>query len=395
MLKSARMTHDPENTLKPLRAVEGDVIALRTGQAGAAAVVRIARAAEMVLRRMLRDDPTAQVELRLRALSPDDVSTGELLAELRRRDRLPMELAATFHELAAAANRLATEGGDAAPRDVEVAVAAADGLERHVLSNPYEARLEDPVLALPDETLIPPAPGHPDAVHAVPTSRRTPPWPLVAAGAAVLAAILLGIFLLRGRGPDALSQGEAAFSRGDTATAFRLFMDAAREKPKAPEPHYYMAQIYRTRGRPQEAARELREGLTLAPDDPRLNTELGYLMLDQGRAPQAAERFRSAILLDSTSARAWAGLVSSLRRAGRPDQAEKVLARAPVEVRSLITSVRADTGVYAPPAGTVAPGTVAPGTMAPGTMAPGAMPPTGTYPPDTAGTVAVPPLTQP
>lgn len=385
MLESDRMTHDPENTLKPLRAVEGDAIALRTGQGGAAAVVRIARAAEMVLRRMLRDDPTAQVELRLRALSPDDVSTGELLAELRRRDRLPMELAATFHELSAAANRLATEGGDATPRDVEVAVSAADGLERHVLSNPYEARLEDPVLSLLDETMIPPAPGHPDTVHAVPASRRTPPWPLVAAGAAVLAAILLGIFLLRGRGPDPLAQGEAAFSRGDTATAFRLFMDAARAHPKAPEPHYYMAQIYRVKGRPQEAARELREGLALAPGDARLNTELGYLMLDQGRAPQAAERFRGAILLDSTSARAWAGLVSSLRRAGRPDQAERVLARAPVEVRALITSVRADTGVYA-----------APGAVAPGMAAPGAMPPTGTYvPPDTAGTVAVPPLTQP
>jgi hypothetical protein len=95
------MTHDPENTLKPLRAVEGDVIALRTGTGGAAAVVRIARAAEGVLRRMLRDDPTAGVELRLRALSPDDLSSGELLAELRRRDRLPMELAATFHELTA------------------------------------------------------------------------------------------------------------------------------------------------------------------------------------------------------------------------------------------------------------------------------------------------------
>lgn len=384
------MTHDPENTLKPLRAVEGDVIALRTGQGGAAAVVRIARAAETVLRRMLRDDPTAPVELRLRALSPDDVSTGELLAELRRRDRLPMELAATFHELSAAANRLATEGGSATPRDVEVAVNAADGLERHVLSRPYEAPLQDPVLAPTDETLIPAPADHPEPVHAVPASRRTPPWPLVGVGAAVLALILLAIVLLRGRGPDPLRQGEAAYSRGDTATAFRLFMDAARKDPKAPQPHYYMAQIYRVKGRPQEAARELREGLALAPDDPRLNTELGYLMLDQGRAPQAAERFRAAILLDSTSARAWAGLVSALRRGGRPDQAEKVLARAPVEVRSLITSVRADTGVYAAPVAPVAPGAAAPGTMAPAIAPPGAY-----VPPDTTGTVAVPPLAQP
>jgi len=386
------MMHDPENTLKPLRAVEGDVIALRTGQGGAAGVVRISRAAETVLRRMLRDDPTVPVELRLRALSPDDVSTGELLAELRRRDRLPMELAANFHELSAAASRLATQGGDAAPRDVEVAVRAADGLERHVLSHPFDTPLQDPVLTQQEDTLIPPPADHPDAVHAVPASRRTPPWPLVGVAAAVLAAILLAIVLLRGRGPDPLREGEGAYSRGDTVNAFRLFTEAARKDPKAAAPHYYMAQIYRVKGRPQEAARELREGLALAPDDPRLNTELGYLMLDQGRAPQAAERFRGAILLDSTNARAWAGLVSALRRAGRADQAERILARAPVEVRSLITSVRADTGVYAAPVAP-APGIAQPGAAQPATAAPGGPPPFVYTPPDTTGTVAVPPPT--
>jgi len=373
----AAMTHDPENTLKPLRGVEGDVIALRTGKGGAAAVVRIARAAEGVLRRMLRDDPTASVELRLRALSPDDLLTGELLAELRRRDRLPMELAAAFHELTAAADRLATEGGDASPRDVEVAVAAADGLERHVLSNPYESPLEDPVLTPGGETLIPSASEDREPVHAVPVSRRVAavPWPLVGVGAAVLALLVLAFVLMRGRGPDPLREGEAAYSRGDTTRAFSLFLEATRKHPRAPEPHYYMAQIYRERGRAQEAARELREGLALAPNDPRLNTELAYLMLDQGRAPQAAERFRAAILLDSTSARAWAGLVSALRRAGRPDQADRVLARAPLEVRSLIGTVRADTGVYVAPVPVPAPGVVASPTM-----------------PDTTGTVPVPPL---
>ncbi|MFL5541595.1 MAG: tetratricopeptide repeat protein [Longimicrobiaceae bacterium] len=376
MPESAAMTHDPENTLKPLRGVEGDVVALRSGRGGAAAVVRIARAAEGVLRRMLRDDPTAGVELRLRALSPDDLSTGELLAELRRRDRLPMELAASFHELTAAANRLASEGGDAAPRDVDVAVAAADGLERHVLSNPYESPLEDPVLAPAAETLIPPASDNVEPVHAVPASgRATVPWPLVGAAAAVLALVLLAFVLLRGRGPDPLREGVTAYSRGDTARAFSLFLEAARKHPKAVEPHYYMAQIYRERGRAQEAARELREGLALAPNDPRLNTELAYLMLDQGRAPQAAERFRAAILLDSTSEHAWVGLVTALRRAGRPDQAERVLARAPLKVRSLVSSVRADTGVYVAPAPAPAPGGMVSPTM-----------------PDTTGTIPVAPL---
>jgi tetratricopeptide (TPR) repeat protein len=368
------MSHDPENTLKPLRAVEGDVIALRTGQGGAAAVVRIARAAEGVLRRMLRDDPTAPVDLRLRALSPDDLSSGELLAELRRRDRLPMELAAVFHELAATSSRLAAEGGAATPRDLEVAVAASDGLEQHVLSNPYEAPLQDP-LAAREPTLTSPAANEPAPVHAVPASRAAPPWPLIGGALALLALVVLVVVLMtRGRGNDPLRDATTAYSRGDTVRAFSLFLDAARRDPRNPEPHYYMAQIYRLRGRTQEAARELREGLTIAPDDPRLNTELGYLMLDQGRAPQAAERFHSAILLDSTAERAWVGLVTALRRNGQGAQADRVLARAPLNVRTMVSSVRADTPLSAP------------ATLLPGAVPPGA----AGYPPDTTGTVLAP-----
>jgi tetratricopeptide (TPR) repeat protein len=375
--------HDPENTLKPLRAVEGDVIALRTGRGGAAGVVRIARAAETVLRRMLRDDPTVPVELRLRALSPDDVSTGELLAELRRRDRLPMELAAAFHELSASANRLANEGGEATPRDVEVAVAAADGLERHVLSAPYEAPLVDPVVPSRDETLIPPAPEDPEPVHAIPMAGRTRsalPW--VAGVGGLLVLVVIAILLIRGRKPDPLNQAVAAYGRGDTVQAMSLFSDAARAHPDSPEPHYYMAHIYRLKHRPQDAARELREGLKLAPNDARLNSELGYLMLDQGRAAQAAERFRAAVLLDSTNTDAWVGFVTALRRSGHGVQADRVLARAPVAVRSLVTSIRADTAVYAPPPVDSTGATLAP--------APGAAP-AAAYPPDTMGTVAVPP----
>jgi hypothetical protein len=93
------------------------------------------------------------------------------------------------------------------------------------------------------------------------------------------------------------------------------------------------------------------------------------------------DRFRAAILLDSTSGRAWAGLVAALRRAGHPEQAERVLARAPLEVRSMIGTVRADTPTYAPPVDSL--GT----TLTPGAV----LPPGAAYPPDTTGTVPVPP----
>jgi tetratricopeptide (TPR) repeat protein len=333
---------------------------------------------------MLRDDPTAPVDLRLRALSPDDLSTGELLAELRRRERLPMELAAAFHELTASANRLATQGGDATPRDTDVAVAAADGLERHVLSNPYEAPLQDPVLAPPrDQTLIPPRPEDRGPVHAVPTVDRAGPpvWPWIVGAVAlvVVAGLIFGAVRLRGGGGSSVADGEAALTRGDTANAFRAFADAAQRHPKDAEPHYYMAHIYRVKGRSQDAARELRTGLDLAPNDPRLNAELGWLMLDQGRAAESVDRFRQAIVLDSMSTDAWKGMVTALRRTGRADQATRVVSRAPQAVRGELMSMPADTVAVQP-----APGPVAPG-MAPVPA------PSSVYPPDTTGTVAVPP----
>jgi tetratricopeptide (TPR) repeat protein len=342
------VSHDPESTLRPLRSVALDLESLRAGEVRAGAVVRVARAAEAALRRMLRDDPTAPVELRLKALSPDDLPTDALLAELRRRDRLPMELAAAFHDLSATAARLASEGGDAAPRDAETALAVADGLQRHVRAHPADAPLEDPVLGA-DETLIPQPPEDRELVHPVPhVSRTRPAWPWVAGAAALAALALLAVLLLGGGGSDALRDGEAAYRAGQTPRAETLFRQAAREDPGAPLPHYYLAQIYRQSGRRGEAARELREGLAAAPEHPGLNTELGYLLLETGRQREAVERLQQAVLLDSTSARAWAGLVRALRESGYPAQAERVLARAPAEVRALLTAPGAAPGATLP-----------------------------------------------
>jgi tetratricopeptide (TPR) repeat protein len=335
------VSHDTASILRPLSTAAPDVAALRAGGGSAAAVVRVARAAEAALRRMLRDDPTAPVELRLRALSPDDLPGEELLAELRRRDRLPMELAASFHELAAAAARLASEGGEAAPRDRELALGVAEGLERHVRSNPFESPLEDPVLAPPDETLIP-HPEDAEGVHPVPSAERSRQWWPWAALAGALALVLLAVVLWRGRG-DPLAEGESAYRRGELRQAAERFREAAREDPEAPLPRFYLAQIFREGGRYPLAAEELRAGLAHNPDHPGLNTELGFLLLDSGRPNDAVERLTRAVKLDPNSARAWVGLVRALRASGRPAAAEAVLRRAPAEVRALLSDVRPST----------------------------------------------------
>src|SRR5688500_4361803 len=140
------MSLDPDSILRPLRQRATDLDALRGGAAASGTTLRVAAAVETTLRRMLRDDATAPVELRLRALAAEDLPTADLLAELRRRNRMPMELAAAVHELDQAAQRLAAGEGES-ERDGRLAVSVAEGLEAHIQSL-AGLPLEDP--ALPD-----------------------------------------------------------------------------------------------------------------------------------------------------------------------------------------------------------------------------------------------------
>lgn len=325
------MTLDPESTLRPLRQRAGDLDALRAGGAAPAVVVRVARAVETALRRLLRDDPTAPLELRLRALSADDLATDELLAELRRGDRIPVELAAAFHDLDAAAERIAG-GADPAGRDAALALSVAEGIEAHVRAMPA-GPLSDPV-----HRRSPAAPESMEAhpVRSVPASGsgRRAPWRSLAA---LLAIVLLLVVAIRMRGgDDALHQGETAYREGRVAEAERLFRQAAEDDPGDPLPRVYLARIYREAGRPADAAREVDAGLRESPTAAGLHVERGYLLLDTGRPADAVPAFREALRHDRDSRRAWAGLVRALREAGRPAEAEEVLRLAPSDLRALM-----------------------------------------------------------
>lgn len=324
------MTLDPESTLRPLGERAADRAALREGAASPGAVVRVARAVETTLRRMLRDDPTAPVELRLRALSADDLPTAELVAELRRRNRIPMELAAAFHDLDLAAERIAG-GAPPAPRDAALALATAHGVEAHVRSLAELVLLHDPVLADATE----PAPvGAVDGVHAVPPSTRRLPWGALLALVGIVLLLLLAI-RLRG-GDDRLRQGEAAYREGRVVEAERLFRDAIQEDGRDPLPRVYLARIYREAGRGADAEREVAAGLAAAPEAAALHVERGYLLLEADRPADAVPVFREALRHDRESRRAWGGLVRALREEGRPAEAEQVLRLAPTDLRALM-----------------------------------------------------------
>ncbi|HEU0013268.1 MAG TPA: tetratricopeptide repeat protein [Longimicrobium sp.] len=331
------MSFDPDSTLRPLRQRAPDVDALRGGQPSAALVVRIATAAETTLRRMLRDDPTAALELRLRALSPDDLPTPDLLAELRRRERLPVALAAAFHDLDLAAERIAG-GAEPSPRDAQLAVSVADGLDAHVRSLPAHVPMEDP--ALPERDAVIPMAADEDEVHAVPSDspRRRVPWAALGALAVLALLLVMAIRMRGGGGDDELRRGEAALRANRTAQAERHFRAAATRDADAPLPRVYLARIYREAGRREDAVRELRTGLVNHPDDPALNTELGYVLLEARRPQEAVARFRTAIERDDRSLHAWGGLVRALRESGRTAEADRELARAPADLRALMAS---------------------------------------------------------
>ena len=338
------MSVDPESTLRPLRQRASDLDALRAGAPPAPLVVRLAHAAETTLRRMLRDDPTAPVELRLRALSEDDLPTADLLAELRRRNRLPMELAAAFHDLDLSAERIA-RGGDATERDAALAVSVADGLDAHVRALPAGA-LEDPALTDPDEPVL--VGYDEDPVRAVPAPRRTFPWATLLAVVVLVLLMVMAIQSRRGGGDRALRRGEAAYRAGRVAQAERAFREHADENPRDPQARVYLARIYREARRLPDAEREIQSGLRVAPQDAGLLTERGYLLLDAGRAADAVPVFRQAVPRDPQSHRAWAGLVLALRAAGRPVDAEQVLQQAPADLRALMRTADARDPAIAP-----------------------------------------------
>ena len=104
--------------------------------------------------------------------------------------------------------------------------------------------------------------------------------------------------------------------------------------PEDPTPRLYLARVARREGRYAAAQQELREALRIAPGDAGLHGELGYLLLDTGQPEAAVERFRAAVLLDSTAVEGWVGLVRALRDSNQQSAAERVLARAPAPVRA-------------------------------------------------------------
>lgn len=336
----------PERALRPLRAVADDLARLRAAQGDAAvprdALLRVGAATEATLRRLLRDDPAADLGVRLSSLAPDEIAADQVLAELRRRDRISLRLAAAVHELTGARDR--ARRGESHPDDAALAVSVAEALEAEVRSAPAEpaARSAEPADPAPPSG----APGREEPAPSHPPARPpgTAGWIAVALALLVLGAVAVW---WRGERREEATFAEAIsrFRSGDLEGAASRFRVYAAEHPDEVTPRLYLARIGRRTGRLEEAADELRRGLAVAPEDAALHRELGFLLLDGGQSAAATARFRVATRLDPDAPDGWVGLVRALRAEGRPDEAARVLARAPAELRAAAGA----TGAIDPP----------------------------------------------
>ncbi len=288
----------------------------RTETELADALGRIRAAVERVLRLLLRSDADAADEVRLTALSPAHLPAAELIAELRRRERISIDLAGLVHVLDEVAGR--AETGNVRAADADAALAVVERLTGELAPQPAAADAE---------TMAPEGSGAPDPVGVVVAGRgRGRRWLWAPVLLALVAAVAVAVWP-RPR----MERAVQAFREGRWAEAERLFIERAARDGDATS-LLYLARMYRADGRHEEAADALRRAVEVAPEDADIRRELGYLFLDLDRPDPAIEQFRRAQELGPAESLNWIGLIRALRAAGSPE-ADEWLARAPVEVR--------------------------------------------------------------
>lgn len=297
----------------------------------ARAVGAVWAAVEHSLRLLLREDTTAPDPVRLAALAPDELPLPRLLETLRARDRITIELAGTAHDLGRAAERAAR--GEVRAADADLARAAVALLEAEVAAREPETEAGAVAIAGPPHTPGPP----PEPVPAVPPDRWRGARALrITAAVIALLALATSVFVLFRALDDQMSEGLAAFRRGDLEAAVAHFEAVVDEAPRNVTARLYLSRVLRRQGEYEAAAEHLRAAARISPTDADVRRELGHLFMDLDRPRSAAAQYRQALEAEPGDERAWIGLVLALRAAGDPE-AEIVLRRAPPGARAALT----------------------------------------------------------
>ena len=316
---------DADRVLRPLHEAGPSIEKLETYESPAVLAEALRAtwlAVDRVLRMTLRSDATVPDSIRMMALSPDQMASDAVIAELRRRDVISLSVAGRAHELAQA---VAREGLRAA--DADNAQDLVRALRDEITA---AARRSDEPRILADSVLD----HDPEIGEAVEVSRRPRRGVLIALGMFVLAvAVAIVWWIAR---PSHMERGIAAFREGRMAVAEEEFRAVLTDDPDNVTAALYLARLLREDGRNDEAANLLRRAVVRAPNDAAVRRELGYLLLALNRPAVAAEQFQRAVELEPDDAVNWVGVIEAHAAAGDTAAAREWLRRAPAEAQQRV-----------------------------------------------------------
>ncbi len=341
-----------DRALTPLNAVSASIEQLetyRTPQELAESLQAIGQAVERSLRQLLRADTKSPDELRLIALSSDDLPADRLVSALRDSNVISPRLATLAIGLQQAVERAASNTVRAADADLAretIELLRSDVVPPAPVVPVEHAAYAGPGARPPSHTPPPPAPRPPlvtpsfeddtDAPpHAVkPTkSRRGALIPLALIAGLALATWL--VFRVLFSPPDPMASGIEAFEQRRWGIAEQNFRTAIGEDEGDATARLYLARVLRAQGRTKEAGEVLNQARKQSPKDADIMRELGHVFMDLKQSKGAVSAYRQAQELEPSNAANWVGLVRALRAAGDPSAAE-VLRSAPAEARATL-----------------------------------------------------------
>lgn len=277
------------------------------------------------------------MESALRALVGSSVLSGQpLIREARQRQLIDFDQANSLAEFQAVHDRLQSTSYRPTESDLNAARSAFLKLDSGLMG---DTGVEPPRPAPRDPYVRTTQTSQPAAVAApaerevsvpVAEGRGMPVWGFVVIGAIVFVALIVGGYYAFGKrgGGGSLQQGVEAYRNGQREAAVSAFNRAARDDPKAPLPHIYLARMAREVGNFSLATQELQLALQSDPNNALALREMGADLLAQGNYELARRFYVRAVQADPTDKSAQGYLGCTLMRLGRIPEGTTFLNRA-------------------------------------------------------------------
>ena len=116
-----------------------------------------------------------------------------------------------------------------------------------------------------------------------------------------------------------ITEGEAAFERGDVTAARDLFQKALRLNPKSVTAHTYMGMLADSAGDLEEAARNFARAVQLDPSSASARNNYGVILQRLGRTREAAAEFEASLKIDARQPNALVNLAQIRFTRGTPE----------------------------------------------------------------------------